>query len=322
MGNQNAKQPAPQELRYSGVLIKAEFSNQRISTEESLGYLITFPQEILWTIWDFIMNDIYFPRAMKTLCSLSEVNMYFHELVRNHLAKLVYKNNNPYFNPTFCNEIEQKCKENTDTINWIIVNQQPRKIWQSSLTSPAFKISKNGKSLHINKHWEGQVLEHSAMTNYCFFRGKHSISFRVNNPGHWGFSIGVSVEILGIYPEAHCMQIFSDGSYGYFNDSFFIPDNIQEAKEPSLLENYFAFYDKRFDMEKVNSIRWADGDIISITVDLDEKLLIFFVNKQQTLICRGLEINPDPQYQQCFRFSFRSKVTAALLSEPTSITIN
>ena len=47
MGNQNAKQPAPQELRYSGVLIKAEFSNQRISTEESLGYLITFPQEIL-----------------------------------------------------------------------------------------------------------------------------------------------------------------------------------------------------------------------------------------------------------------------------------
>ena len=47
------------------------------------------------------MNDIYFPRAMKTLCSLSEVNMYFHELVRNHLGKISLQKQQSIFQSNF-----------------------------------------------------------------------------------------------------------------------------------------------------------------------------------------------------------------------------
>lgn len=125
-------------------------------------------------------------------------------------------------------------------------------------------------------------MEHCAMTNYTFFRGKHSIDIQINNPGHWGFSLGVTMEIIGQHPECHYMQIFSDCSYGYFADSNFLPDEIATLSNYSC-DEYLKFFQNRFSFDEMQHSRWSDGDIITIMVDLDEELLEVLVNNQKCL---------------------------------------
>jgi hypothetical protein len=74
-----------------------------------------------------------------------------------------------------------------------------------------------------------------------------------------------------------------------------------------------ARYGEGLTIEQRNIIPWKAGDVISITADMEESIVKFFVNGAIVLKLTGLHLHPVEQFREGFRFAVAMKISPALL---------